>query len=219
MNFQEITENSSDRIYQILDQHGYTLLGSGADASVWTKSEAEVIKIILPEDPDTLAQAMHTFYRFYEFCQAHPEYENLPRFVDIGGAHHKIFTLDGQDYVMIGQERLEPIPRGSFAEAMVWIMSAMVPTGERWEQVYPKLKHPEFWAHFTDGMDVQEITQIVRNWTRKDAAKWAVLYTLMALLYHTGRINHLDWDLHTENAMMRDGHMIVITDPWFNTRT
>jgi hypothetical protein len=225
MNYMEFHEDSerhpvaADRIYQIMDRHGYTLLGEGQDAAVWTKSEAEVIKIIMPEDPAGLDEATQTFLRFYEFCQAHPGYDNLPRFVDIGGAHHKLFNMDGRDYVMTGMERLQPIPRGSFAEAMVWILSDFTATGQRWEQVLPQLTRPDTWDSFTDGMDPAEIISRIRSWDRTDQAKWAVLYTLMVLLYRTGRINHLGWDLHTENAMMRDGEMIVITDPWFNVRT
>ena len=52
----------------------------------------------------------------------------------------------------------------------------------------------------------------------QERLKYEVLFKLMTLLYHTGRINKVGWDLHTENAMMR-GDTIVITDPWFGELT
>ena len=37
----------------------------------------------------------------------------------------------------------------------------------------------------------------------------------MRLVYATGRINKVGWDLHTENVMMRKNGELVIIDPWF----
>jgi len=39
----------------------------------------------------------------------------------------------------------------------------------------------------------------------------------MSLLYNTGRINKIGWDLHTENVMQRSDGTLVIIDPWFST--
>jgi hypothetical protein len=35
------------------------------------------------------------------------------------------------------------------------------------------------------------------------------------MLYHTGSINKIGWDLHTENVMQRKDGTLVIIDPWF----
>lgn len=36
------------------------------------------------------------------------------------------------------------------------------------------------------------------------------------MLYKTGQINKIGWDLHTENVMHRRNGQLVIIDPWFN---
>lgn len=44
---------------------------------------------------------------------------------------------------------------------------------------------------------------------------YATLFTVMKLLYQSGRINKFGWDLHTENVMQRSNGQLVIIDPWF----
>ena len=46
-------------------------------------------------------------------------------------------------------------------------------------------------------------------------SEYQLLYIVMELLYRTGKINKMFWDLHTENAMQRQDGTIVIIDPWF----
>lgn len=223
---------AAEEIYSVLEKHGYELLGSGVDATVWAKKDSpEVIKIIMPEHGEGAGKEANTFYKFYEFCKQHPNLENLPQFVRIGGEAHSVFTADGRDYIMIGMERLQPIPQGSFAEAMVYKLSEYASDGLTWEQAHDRLRDDRSWAGWEhiDPEDMERRTQSpmptdavissVDEWDEKDSVKWAVLYSLMRLLYHTGRINKQAWDLHTENAMMRGDDMIVITDPWIASET
>lgn len=218
---------ASEEIYSTLEKHGYELLGSGIDATVWAKKDSpEVIKIIMPEHGEGAGAEANTFYKFYEFCKKNPNLENLPKFVRIGGEAHSVFTADGRDYIMIGMERLKPIPHGSFAEAMVYKLSEFASEGLSWEDVHDLLRSEQAWDKWehVDQEDMERrdaapmptgnVISTVDSWDERDSAKWGVLYSLMRLLYHTGRINKQAWDLHTENAMMRGNDMIVITDPW-----
>jgi hypothetical protein len=216
---------AAEEIYSTLERNGYELLGSGVDATVWAKKGGtDVLKIIMPQHGRGAGSEAETFYKFYEFCKQHQNLENLPRFVRIGGDTHSVFTADNHDYIMIGMERLSPIPHGSFAEAMVWILSDLASSGLGWEQAWDTIRNEKTWDTWelddpdsdrsAPVMATADVLYTIDSWDEQDAAKWGVLYTLMSLLYHTGRINKQAWDLHTENAMMRGSDMIVITDPW-----
>ncbi len=215
----EITEAetrtaASKEIRTALRSKGYKLLGSGADATVWAKSLGPVIKIIMPDDHKGSGTAGDTFMKFYEFCKAHPDLDNLPKFSD---SEVDVFQADGKDYVMVTMERLEAIPRSSFEEAMVWILSELSSNGTPWPQALNTIKKPETWRLFDEGMDPEQVLNNIDKLGRKSLLEYKVLYKLMVLLYHRGRINKLGWDLHTENVMMR-GNTLVITDPWFNSQ-
>jgi hypothetical protein len=223
---------AAEEIYSTLRKNGYDLLGSGVDATVWAKKDSqEVIKIIMPEHGQGAGKEAATFYKFYEFCKQNSKLEHLPRFIRIGGEAHSVFTVDGHDYIMIGMEKLNPIPQGSFAEAMVWILSDLATRNMSWENAWDEIRSEKTWdkweivhpddQHYrtSDTMPTQDVLYNIDAWDEYDAAKWSVLYSLMRLLYHTGRINKQAWDLHTENAMMRGDDMIVITDPWIASET
>lgn len=221
---------ASEEINNVLRRKGYELLGSGVDATVWAKKDSpNVLKIIMPEHGDGAGSEAETFYRFYEFCKKNSNIDHLPRFAKVDGNEHHVFVADGKNYVMIGMERLRPIPEGSFAEAMVWILSDFATTGKSWEEVHDTIRQEKTWEKWyvepedyeyrkSDVMPPEDVLYNIDSWDDTDAAQWGVLYSLMRLLYHTGRINKQAWDLHTENAMMR-GDTIVITDPWIASET
>jgi len=208
---------ASKEIRSSLRNAGYKLLGSGADATVWAKKSGPVIKIIMPDDGEGAGITGDTFMKFYEFCKEHSDLENLPRF---SGQEVDVFEADGKDYVMVSMERLKPIPQGSFAEAIVWILSELATKNISWSSSLKMMRDPKTWSSwnsFVNSMNSQEIIQRLNNLNRTSIEEIAVLFTLMKLLYHTGKINKIGWDLHTENAMMR-GDTIVITDPWFTSK-
>lgn len=206
---------ASTQIRTNLRKAGYKLLGSGADATVWAKKSGPVTKIIMPDDGQGAGLAGDTFMKFYEFCKEHEGYDNLPRFSD---NEVEVFEADGKDYIMITMERLAPIPNGSFQEAMVWILSDLATKTMSWQQALQIISNEKTWMHYDEGMDPVQILQTIDSLDQRDLLEYEVLFKLMTLLYHRGRINKIGWDLHTENAMMR-GDTIVITDPWFNMQT
>lgn len=192
---------------------GYRLLGSGVDATVWAKKSGPVIKIIMPDDGKGAGVSGDTFMRFYEFCKAHPDLENLPRFSD---NEVEVFQADGKDYIMVTMERLKPIPNGSLEEALVWLFSDYATKNDyTWEKVYNELNSEELWNSLKDIFNPNRMRMNLWYLSDQNWLELEILYKLMVLLYKRGRINKIGWDLHTENAMMR-GNTIVITDPWFN---
>lgn len=207
----EIRTPSSTEIRGAMRKFGYKLLGSGEDATVWAKKSGPVVKIIMPSDGEGAGPAGDTFMKFYQFCKENPALENLPKF---SGGEMEVFQSDGKDYVMATMERLNPIPSGSIQEALVWILSDLATKKAAWSSALRVMKDPSTWVDYGGGMQPDDIVDTINGMSRKELLEWEVIYKLMALLYHRGRINKIGWDLHTENAMLRDG-TVVITDPWF----
>jgi hypothetical protein len=200
----------SDEIKRQLTAAGYKELGTGADASVWAKDSSYVIKILMPEDAGSRAE--ETFRKFYEFCQEHQDLECLPKFNEVN-----VIDIQGKDYTQIDMERLIPLKSRSFNEGLVYLLSDYATKKMPWEQVKQALSQPKTW-HDTEyfSKSANQFALKISSLNKLNDAKLAVLYNVMTLLYHTGRINKMGWDLHTENAMQREDGTIVITDPWFN---
>jgi hypothetical protein len=209
-----------DTIDQTLRSAGYTELGSGADASVWTKDAGTVIKIIVPEDEGTLSQAAETFKKFYEFCMKHQQVECLPKFIKIQGQHYTEFEIQGQTYLQIAMEQLYPLTNGSLEEGIVWLFSHYATQNTPWEQINKELGSDQGWELYVRDYENIQARTLASTWTKlnkRKKAELALLYTVMVLLFKTGQINKLGWDLHTENVMKRRDGTLVIIDPWFNT--
>lgn len=220
-----ITEAETDthraqHIFDTLESKGYVRLGSGADATVWARDAATVIKIIMPDEGAARDGASRTFYRFYEFCQDHRDLDCLPRFHRIGGVHHSTFTVDGVDYLQIAMERLQPLEQYSPRTALVWMLSDLSAKNVSWEDALHYMQDPLEWEDWDESgaVSIEDIISWIDALDDAELAEWAVLYNTMRLLYHRGRINRMGWDLHTENAMLR-GDTVVIVDPWFNMTT
>lgn len=220
MRLHDFTEAESDtanaiKITATLRRAGYKKLGSGVDATVWTKDGDTVIKILMPDEPGDAA--VNTFMKFYEFCQQHRDLPCLPRFREIGGVHHTPFVIGDTEYTQIAMERLYPIPDGSFDEAIVWILSDLAVKPITWEQAAEIISDAATWEGFAYPKKVPDILRIVKQLTEQDIAEFALLFKVMQLLYATGRINQMGWDLHTENVMQRTNGTLVIVDPWFTS--
>ena len=192
-----------------LQAAGYKKLGIGADSTVWAKDDSYVIKILMPDDPNS--QAEKVFQKFYEFCQQHPKLSCLPKFNEVN-----TIDIGGKDYTQIEMEKLTPIVNNTFEEAMVWALSDMVSDNLSWETVVQELLNPNTW---NGGM-----TRVMRKMTmfvpqRMNSPEfnktYSQLYEVMRQLYQTGQINKFGWDLHTENVMQRSNGQLVIIDPWF----
>lgn len=224
MKADDITEaekytSASREIRTSLRKAGYKLLGSGVDATVWAKvSSPEVIKIIMPDHGEGAGPAAETFYKFYQFCTQNSSLENLPKFKQLTTkSGHSEFTAAGKSYIMIAMERLAPIPNGSFQEAMVWILSDTASSGKSWDETVNTITDQNTWTDYGGGLQPMQILSYWNDLDKRAKLEYEILFKLMVLLWHKGKINKVGWDLHTENAMMR-GNTIVITDPWINSK-
>lgn len=188
---------------------GYKKIGSGADSTVWAKDEGSVIKMLMPEDSNSMAEKV--FLEFYNFVRSNPNLPNLPKFLESA----QTMDINGKSYTFVAMERLQHLKRGSIDEAMVWILSDFAIKKMSWEAVLKELANPKTWEYWDGPPSVEKILQIVQTMDEKVSSRYSILYKLMTLLYHTGRINKLDWDLHTENVMKRADGSLVVIDPWF----
>ena len=212
-----LTEDSQrdqmyDQVATKLEKAGYTELGSGAEAIVWTKDSGSVIKIILPED-ETNNQAVNTFKLFVDFCISNSKYSNLPRIKQIEDTSTKFLKELGLTFVTM--ERLQPIKNGSFEEAMIWILSDLSANNITWNQAWRQINDERTWESYSE-MAPESILRILDDLDPKDKLEYEILFKLMTVLYHKGRINKMGWDLHTENVMQRSDGTLVIVDPWFS---
>lgn len=216
----EAGTHRSKHIFDTLESKGYSKLGSGADATVWARDAETVIKIIMPDGPAARDAASRTFFKFYEFCQQHPNLDCLPRFHKIGGVHHSTFEVDGVTYIQTAMERLQPLEQDSQRTALVWLLSDLATKNMSWRDAWDHCGDPHSWVNWDDSeaVTVDDIMVYIDEQDERDRAEWAVLYSVMRLLYHRGKINKMGWDLHTENVMLR-GDTLVIVDPWFHITT
>jgi hypothetical protein len=187
---------------------GYSKIGSGADSTIWAKDDSHVIKILMPEDEGS--QAVEVFKKFYEFCQERTDIPCLPVFNE----YNTIDVLD-KEYIQIDMERLYPVKKNTFEEAMIWYLSDYVARGTPWPQVKQELSDPHPWINSHWPRHADQLAAKVSSLSGANEAAWNLLYSVMAMLYKTGRINKMGWDLHTENVMRRANGQLVIIDPWF----
>jgi hypothetical protein len=191
-------------------------VGSGADATVWAKDDSHVIKILMPED--TGSKAEQIFRKFYEFSIARPELACVPKFNEVN-----TIDINGKDYTQIEMEKLSPIQEDSFIEGLIWFLSDYTSSSESWETIERELAEPNTWEIYS----LKYANTFAKVWqsllenpaSKKTYAMYKQLYTVMQILYNTGRINKFGWDLHTANVMQRQNGQPVIIDPWFSEGT
>ena len=195
---------------------GYHHVGSGADATVFAKDDSHVIKILMPEDAGSKAEQV--FRKFYEFSIAHQDLACVPRFNEVN-----TIDINGKDYTQIEMEKLSPIQTDSFVEGLIWLLSDYTSTLTPWETIERELAEPKTWEIYSS----KYANTFARTWqsllenpaSKKTYAMYKQLYTVMQILYNTGRINKFGWDLHTANVMQRQNGQPVIIDPWFSEGT
>lgn len=208
--YEQGTDNSK-QIFSRLKELGYTKLGGGVDATVWSKEDGHVIKILMPsEDRET---ADNAFLFFYDICKDNQQNQFLPKFIDISGSHHSVFELNGTPYRQIAMERLQPIKRGSIEEALVWALSDLATVAFiKWRDVLKELNKPKFWEHYPYGNRWKPAVALLQNPQAEEY--YHDLFSTMQDLYNEGRSAGHKWDLHTENVMQRGNGSLVITDPY-----
>lgn len=201
------------KVNSVLKQLGYKKIASGADSTVWTKDTGRVIKIIMPETPGQ--GAVKTFKRFIDFSRQHSDVPNLPKFYDLESNLIDQLNLDGNDYMAIAMEKLMPIKRDTFPEAMIWVLSDFAAKNLSWSEVEKQINNEQTWKYWEGKNKAASIIAAYKNLSPTQNQEYQLLYTLMKLLYRAGSMNKLGWDLHTENVMQRGDGTLVVIDPWF----
>ncbi len=212
----EVATKNSNEIWRQLRAAGYHHVGSGADATVFAKDDSHVIKILMPEDAGSKAEQV--FRKFYDFSMARQDLACVPRFNEVN-----TIDINGKDYTQIEMEKLSSIPKGSFVEGLIWFLSHFTSSPEPWETMERELADPNTWKNYSP----QYANAFAKVWqsllenpaSKKTYAMYKQLYTVMQILYNTGRINKFGWDLHTANVMLRQNGQPVIIDPWFSEGT
>jgi hypothetical protein len=124
---------------------------------------------------------------------------------------------------IIEMEKLDTIPEISFVEGLIWLLSDYTSSSEPWETIERELAEPNTWEIYSP----KYANTFARTWqsllenpaSKKTYAMYKQLYTVMQILYNTGKINKFGWDLHTANVMLRQNGQPVIIDPWFSEGT
>jgi hypothetical protein len=212
----EVATKNSNEIWRQLRAAGYHHVGSGADATVFAKDDSHVIKILMPEDAGSKAEQV--FRKFYEFSMSHQDLACVPRFNEVN-----TIDINGKDYTQIEMEKLSPIDKNSFVEGSIWFLSDFTSKNTSWDKIEEELSMPALWATYSP----QYANAFAKTWqslrqnpaSKKTYAMYKQLYTVMQILYNTGRINKFGWDLHTANVMQRQNGQPVIIDPWFSEGT
>ncbi len=214
--YEQNTDNSK-QIFAKLQQLGYKKLGGGQDATVWSKDENSVIKILMPSTHKEEAEKGFLF--FYDICKENQSNPHLPKFIDIGGAHHTVFELNGVPYRQIAMERLSPIKSGSFEELLVWNLSDLATIAFiKWKDVLKQLTSPSGWAGAERTRISTNMPALVKNKFQTEPnfeEEIHNLFSTMQDLQLQGKQHGLGWDLHTENIMQRKDGTLVIVDPYF----
>lgn len=201
----------SREIFNTLAAAGYERIGGGADATVWAKTDKHVIKILMPTN--NREQADSAFLFFYGICKDNAQNQFLPKFIDIGGAHHTVFEIDGVPYRQIAMERLQPIKRRSKEEALVWALSDLATVSFiKWKDALKELRNPETWKFFPRKNIWPAAVALLQH--PQSEEYYHKLFSTMQYLYTEGRAAGYLWDLHTENVMQRTDNTLVITDPY-----
>lgn len=209
------TENSK-AIFKKLEKLGYARIGSGQDATVWSKDDGHVIKILMPSRtiPSNVSTAERGFLTFYNFCQQNKNLPNLPKFIDIGGQNHSVFEINGTPYRQIAMEKLQHMEEEEFPYYLTWMLSDLAKTRAPWNNIVNMMKKPDTWS--TDP-SMSHMPQLVSEKLADPVLykQYGILYLTMGRLYDTGLRAGLGWDLHTDNIMERQDGTLVIVDPFY----
>lgn len=216
-------ESGTARVKQIRDtliNAGYRKLGSGADATVWTKDDSgPVVKILMPE-AQTITQAERIFKTFVDFCIDNQDNPCLPKFYSVNGQYYSFFQIGKRYYIQYLMEKLYPIPRNSTEEALVYLFEDFVKdplyrNKNHWNAMIKRLSEPEAWENSIFKSKKNQIARDLKNTSIEQKLQYRLLFVTMQYLYDIGGINNFGWDLNTRNIMMRKDGTLVIVDPWY----
>lgn len=203
---------NSDKIKFVshaLSKAGYKKIGAGLDAMVWTKDAGTVSKIIVPANQQ---DNIESFVSFYKVCMKNSHLPTLPKFYEVEGEPYLRFSLSGAKFAQFNMEKLKKIPTNSIDEFVVWLMSDLAMKSIDWSKAQKSLFDPDSYI----GENGEAIVNKLKKIGKERLDYYRLLYNTMIKLRRKSKKLGYDWDLHTENVMMRSNGDLVITDPWMS---
>ena len=208
-----ITEEAyvSHDVVNALRKKGYKRLGSGAEAEAWLEPGTGLILKIIGtstnsfKNPGMMTGVHSTFKAFVNFCKANPNNPFLPQF-----SGWEKFTFDGNTYLQVRMERLFPMKRAGWGDALEEIadtveaeVSGSPFALSRKETIDGILNNPN------NGIKYKEL------FTHLGRDGFNLLWnTIEKLLRQMPR--GVKFDLHSNNFMLGSDGQIVISDPYYS---
>lgn len=185
----------------IMTKAGYTHLGSGAEADVWSKDAGTVTKIVVSQETFTGKQRKGSLPLFVEYIAANRNNTHLPKLIPSDGHLLRKITVDSKAYYQLNIEKLQPLsPDGKkLVQAITvggdWRKRASF--GPTWfENIRLKFKGTAKQLSPEIAKQLPEFMKTVRGLYLYCAKKGA------------------RWDLASSNVMQRADGTLVVTDPW-----
>jgi len=198
----ELNEYSttSKKIDRILKAKGYKRLGAGVDQTAYLEpGTGFVLKVFGTQGGETFSQDHKMFFAWAKYCMKNSNNPFLPRF---GG--YESFILDGDRYLQIRQEALQPI--GVMGRLLDLIAQSIEEDGVR------HLDDAEdYIADYGLDTDLKNFEKLRKQLGDKG---FNLLFSTMLKLHAISQKQGWGFDLHAGNFMRRADGTPVIVDPW-----
>ena len=194
------------KLMAVLQQHGWTPLGTGIEATVaWHPRKEYVLKIF----PD------HSKYRYFvEFVQKNQSNPHLPKF------SRYVKPVPGTDYLYVRMEKLSQLSENELIDDYLPYLLFMIQLGNHSgietltgivkDEVVLKL---EQWGFSLEDLgDIGSGDSIYQKAGGFPLESWEKIIDALASNSQSLGIQY--WDMHGDNFMQRDG-TLVIADPYW----
>lgn len=202
MRASDLTEYSytDKKIDRILKAKGYKRLGAGVDQTAYLEpGTGYVLKVFGTQGGDTFSPDHKMFFAWAKYCMKNSANPFLPKF-----AGYESFVLDGDRYLQIRQEALQPI--GTLGRVLDLMAQSIDDGGAK--SLDEAEEYVEDYGYDTDIKNLEKLRkQIGDNGLE-------LFFSTMLRLYLTGEKNGWFFDLHAGNFMRRANGTPVIVDPW-----
>jgi hypothetical protein len=197
----ELTEYSvtDKKIERILAKKGYKKLGAGVDQTAYLEpGTGYVLKVFGTQGGESFSPDHKMFFAWAKYCMKNSGNPFLPRF---GG--YDSFVLDGDRYLQIRQEPLQPAGR------MGVILEIMANAVED-ENIADLDELSDYVEDYFD----QYSTGYQKLLKQLGPQQMQLMLDTINRLYAIGNQKGWGFDLHAGNFMRRADGTPVIVDPW-----
>lgn len=190
-----------DHFAKRLAKQGYKFLGQGVDQAAFTVpgNPNLVLKIFGYGEYEPGGDPGHKmFFRWAKFCQKNSNNPYLPKF----SGFEKV-KIDGETYIMMYQERLTHNKVIGNAVADLANIAETISFKGKYGQ-------PTSLNGYKDDTMYQDTVDILE----RAGVNVKELFNTLMKLVKIGNTQGYDWDMHSNNVMVRPNGRPVIVDPW-----